>query len=80
MGVYDTISIPCPKCGEWYYAQSKSGECSLKNMSLDEAVKNNDPALYNVNRHAPFFCDSCHTYFNVALKMTAVPIILDNIK
>jgi len=79
MGLYDTISIPCPKCGAWYNAQSKSGECTLKVMSLDEAIEDNDPALYDINRHAPFLCNVCYAYFRVELKgtMTAVPVILN---
>ena len=75
MGVYDTIMIPCPKCGELFEAQSKSGECTLKLLSLEEEVKNSDLALYDINRHAPFFCDKCGTSFYVAIKTIANPII-----
>ena len=62
MGCYDTIAIPCPKCGELYYAQSKSGDCLLKTYYF----ANTPPeVMSNVNRHAPFTCSDCGTMFRV---------------
>jgi hypothetical protein len=62
MGVYDTILLPCPKCGELYGAQSKSGECFLNTYTFKNAPKE---AMENVNRHAPFTCSKCKTVFYV---------------
>lgn len=37
MGMYDTVHIPCPKCGVDVGVQSKGGECLLGNFTLDSA-------------------------------------------
>ena len=62
MGIYDTVLVPCPKCGGVEYAQSKSGECELKDYALDDAPLD---VLVDVNRHAPFQCERCSTVFEV---------------
>jgi len=61
MGVYDTVMVPCPTCGEPAEFQSKSGRCMLETFSLDEAP---DEVLHDVNRHAPAHC-KCGTLFGV---------------
>ena len=66
MGVYDTVLVPCPKCGQLCEAQSKSGDCLCRTYTLDEAPSN---VLENVNRHAPFECHKCGTYFYVDLRV-----------
>jgi len=63
MGMYDEILVPCPKCGELYPAQSKSGPCELQTFELGEAPEG---AIVDVNRHAPFGCERCGTIFEVA--------------
>jgi len=67
MGVYDTVLLPCPKCGELYEAQSKSGECVLATYNLTDAPSE---VLENINRHAPFQCDKCGTLFYVELNVS----------
>ncbi len=62
MGVYDTVLIPCPKCGELYNAQSKSGECTLQVYDFNNAPPD---VMANVNRHAPFICFNCNAVFHV---------------
>ena len=62
MGCYDTVRVPCPKCGEVYYAQSKSGECELDEYTMKDTPED---VRYNVNRHAPFRCEQCSTVFEV---------------
>ena len=62
MGCYDTVLVPCPKCGELYQAQSKSGSCSMSVFDFDSAPQD---VMENVNRHAPFECEKCGTYFSV---------------
>ncbi len=74
MGMYDTILVPCPKCGERYDAQSKSGECSLQVFSFEECPED---VMRNVNRHAPFVCE-CGTAFMVEFKPE--PIIVRTIE
>lgn len=33
MGMFDSLRVPCPKCGKELEYQSKSGECSLNNYT-----------------------------------------------
>jgi endogenous inhibitor of DNA gyrase (YacG/DUF329 family) len=73
MGVYDTVLVPCPKCGELYNAQSKSGDCVLAVYTLEEAPAD---VLENVNRHAPFQCDKCFTIFQVELQCVVKSVII----
>lgn len=72
MGVYDEIAVPCPTCGDPYYAQSKSGPCTLSTYQLYNAPAD---VLGDVNRHAPFECDRCHAVFYVALKVIATAVL-----
>lgn len=62
MGLYNSIMVPCPKCGRREEFQSKSGstECGeymLENTPLD--------VLEDVNRHGPRCCRDCGTCFDV---------------
>ena len=72
MGCYETIEVPCPKCGEIEYAQSKSGPCVMTNYKL-----NNVPVdvLQGINRHAPFKCHKCHTYFHVEFSIAPLALV-----
>ena len=62
MGCYDSVLVPCPKCGELYEAQSKSGDCTLRVFDFDNTPSD---VMENVNRHAPFTCYNCGTIFHV---------------
>lgn len=64
MGMYDTVTVPCPTCGETGEFQSKSGECKLDVFPLDEAP---DDVLLDVNRHPPMRCHKCSTLFTVVV-------------
>ena len=64
MGCYDSILLPCPKCGELYEAQSKSGDCLFRIFDFSDTPAD---VMQNVNRHAPFTCFSCGTIFKVEL-------------
>lgn len=65
MGVYDSVVVPCPDCGEGYLAQSKGGVCGCATYDLAEAPAD---VLTDVNRHAPFKCN-CGCLFYVKLKL-----------
>lgn len=72
MGVYDTVSVPCPRCKELYYAQSKgSHERACRDFTLENCP--ND-VLSNVNRHAPFVCEECGAVFEVKY-VTIEPVV-----
>lgn len=65
MGVYDTVSVPCPKCGALYYAQSKGSYD--KAFRVFEFSEMPDDVMSDVNRHAPFECENCGVVFEVSL-------------
>jgi hypothetical protein len=62
MGTYDEVSVPCPECGRPTLFQSKGGECSQRRFELFDVP---DDVLANVNRHAPYQCEQCMTWFAV---------------
>ena len=64
VGTYESIRVPCPDCGEVYWAQSKSGPCMMASYDVDKAP--ND-VIFDVNRHAPFVCEKCGCVFMVEL-------------
>ena len=73
MGMYDTVLIPCPKCGTKHDAQSKSGICDCITYEIYEAPVE---VLGDINRHAPFVCDHCGAEFKVVVKSMAFPVLL----
>jgi hypothetical protein len=64
MGMFDTVLVPCPKCGAEVECQSKSGDCTLTRYPLAAAPAN---VLADVNRHAPHECQDCGHTFTVPL-------------
>ena len=62
--MYDSVMVPCPKCGRESEFQTKSGPCLLRTYSLKNAPTD---VLEDVNRHAPNFCPDCKTRFMVEL-------------
>lgn len=76
MGMFDTIVIECPNCGNEIECQSKSGDCTLKRMSLGRACEKGDEALFDINRHAPHVCDKCAREWVVKVKMMAIATIV----
>ena len=64
MGVYDSVMVPCPRCGREVSFQSKSGPCELRDYKLDECPLD---VLVDVNRHSPHACedDDCPTAFEI---------------
>lgn len=63
MGCFDSVMVPCPKCGEKREFQTKSGECLLKVYDLGAAPPD---VMQDVNRHAPHHCEKCNVYFEVS--------------
>ena len=70
MGMFDTVMVPCPRCGIRAGFQSKGGDCSLAVYDLENCSKN---VLSDVNRHAPAKCESCGTLFEVGFFPRSVP-------
>lgn len=77
MGMFDTVRVPCPKCGVLYDAQSKSGECILGYYDFPLlGAENPAPAnvMDDINRHAPFICIECGTTFKAKTIKEAIVI------
>jgi transcription elongation factor Elf1 len=72
MGCFDTVLVPCPRCGTREEAQTKSGPCNLATYNLDKAPTE---VLANINRHGPFTCVNCGAVFKVNLVTTATPVL-----
>lgn len=62
MGVYDSVMVPCPVCGTVSEFQSKSGECLMREYTLEECPQD---VLGDVNRHAPNVCEQCKIQYYV---------------
>jgi len=71
MGMFDSVMVPCPKCGEVSEFQSKGGDCILREYTLETAPAD---VLSDVNRHAPNTCGKCGTIFAVKVSVTAVAV------
>lgn len=65
MGMFDTVRVPCPRCGEEEDFQSKGGERIMCRYSLEDAPEN---VMSDVNRHAPYTCRKCGAKFYVGVK------------
>jgi hypothetical protein len=77
MGMYDTIHIPCPKCGTPVDVQSKGGECSLKNFTLDTAPL--DVIMGLVDRKYLDQCDKCEAYLRVVVEIPRPIVWLEQV-
>ena len=64
MGMFDSVRVPCPKCGAVWFAQSKGGDCILRTYDLADAPVD---VLSDVNRH-PMTCEECGEGFRVEVK------------
>jgi len=69
MGCFDSVMVPCPKCGKKHEFQSKSGRCCLDEYELADAPSD---VMENVNRHAPRECE-CGCLYKVD-EATRTPI------
>jgi len=64
MGMYDSVFIPCPNCGEYNEFQSKGGDCFLETFYLENCPQD---VLSDVNRHSPCICE-CGTKYEVDIE------------
>lgn len=71
MGMYDSVLVPCPKCGTESEFQSKSGNCDLTTYKLAEAPLE---VLTDINRHAPNTCEKCGTLYGVEFQVIVKPV------
>lgn len=71
MGMFDTVMVPCPRCGERSEFQSKSGDCLLQVYNLELCPQD---VLGDVNRYAPNTCRKCGTKFQIELRPCVVSV------
>jgi len=69
--MYDTVLVPCPKCGQEEGFQTKSGPRMLNNYRLVTAPLE---VLVDINRHAPYTCSNCGIDFEVQIQHMAIPV------
>ena len=73
MSCYDTVKIPCPKCGTRYKKQSKAGDCGMATYGLhDEPVK----ILADI-ADEKMQCGQCGAYFELQIMIGVMPVICD---
>jgi transcription elongation factor Elf1 len=74
MGCYDSVMVPCPRCGRKAEFQSKSGECALAIYQLGEAPPE---VMDDINRHAPHTCSGCGALFKVNITVIGTPVLVE---
>jgi len=62
MSCFDTVFLPCPRCGHLDEGQSKSGDCCQDDYSLEEAPERVLSDLIGDVIH----CLECGSYFKIA--------------
>ena len=72
MGMFDSVFVPCPKCGREEEFQTKSGDCILGRYTLENAPKD---VMWDINRHAPYTCSKCGTKFMVDENSKAIEYV-----
>lgn len=74
MGMFDSVYVPCPKCGELNEFQSKGGDCLLNEYTLENAPAN---VLLDMNSHSPVTCRICETKYEVKLTVSITKEIVE---
>jgi hypothetical protein len=64
MGMFDSVMVPCPRCGTRHEFQSKSGECTLAEFLLENAPDDVLEGIDDVRLHT---CTRCGASFRVVL-------------
>jgi hypothetical protein len=63
VGLYDTVLVACPVCGNLVRFQSKGAD--MPNLSEYVLPFVPDDVLSNVNRHSPHQCGTCRAWLAV---------------
>jgi hypothetical protein len=71
MGMYDSVYIPCPKCGVKAELQSKAGNCLLVKYELDNAP----PAILGDLSDTQYVCHVCGANISIKVTMTVAVCI-----
>lgn len=74
MGMFDSVYVHCPECGETNELQSKSGECSLHTYLLNDA-----PLDVMVGIDQSNYCKFCYKQFKLKLINKPVWIVIPDL-
>ena len=77
MGMYDTIHFRCPNCTELNFYQSKLGECSLQEFTINEAPLLIIADLHDEAAKDRLYCEHCGNKIHIKVKF-AVSISCDS--
>lgn len=72
MGAFDSVLVPCPECGQEQWFQSKGADYpQCREFTLEECPAD---VMSDINRHAPYRCSGCETYYSVKFKLKAIKV------
>lgn len=57
MGMFDTVTVKCPKCGEVNEEQSKMGDCLLRTWPIEDCPDTD--VVEDVVEKFPIDCINC---------------------
>lgn len=77
--MFDSVIVPCPKCGKVHLFQSKSGDCLLRKYELAHAPLNilTDVLIEVNHRPTPYVCD-CGAFIAIRIDLTASIVEVTN--
>ena len=67
MGCFNTLRVPCPRCGEPAEFQSKAGDCDMREFSLADAP----PVILGDLADERHTCDMCGATFVLVVRTLA---------
>lgn len=71
MGMFDSVNVPCPRCGEMLEFQSKAGDCTLAEYRLDNAP----PEIIGDISRDQQWCSGCQATVGIRVQTLAMPYI-----
>jgi hypothetical protein len=71
MGLFDTVMVPCPKCGTRAGFQSKGGERKLLTYELNDCP----PDVMGDLVHDSATCAQCGSRFRLMIQFLALPVL-----
>lgn len=71
MGMFSTVLLNCPHCGQDHEEQTKAGECDLSIKHLPLADLRD---IAEVAHHAPYSCEHCGEKIDVVAFATATTV------
>lgn len=72
MGMFDTVLVPCPKCGTENEFQSKGGDCSLNVYKLKDCPPD---VMSDVNCNSPTKCEKCGVRYFVDYELGVIKAV-----